>query len=251
MLAQPAAVALVQRGQDADRGIHAGHQVGHRHARLLRAAAGQVVALAGDTHQAAHALDHEIVAGAAGIRAGLAEARDRAIDQARVDGLDAFVVQPVLAQAADLEVLDQDVALLRQLAHQLRPARRGDVQRHRQLVAVGREVVGRLGGVVAGRILQIGRPPGARVVARAGPFDLDDFRTQVGQVLGTPGARQHAGEIQHANAGQGSRTLRHVGRKKEPGEAGILAPGARRQVLFSARCCARRAQQRGCATRTP
>ncbi|KAK67481.1 hypothetical protein AZ22_4672 [Bordetella bronchiseptica 980-2] len=45
--------------------------------------------------------------------------------------------------------------------------------------------------------------------------------------------------------------MRHVGRKKEPGEAGILAPGARRQVLFSARCCAQRAQRRGCATRTP
>ncbi len=100
----------MQRGQDADGGVHAGHQVGHGHARLLRTAARQVVALAGDAHQAAHALNHEVVAGAAGVGAGLAEAGDGAVDQARVHFLETGVVQAVLGQAADLEVLDQDVA---------------------------------------------------------------------------------------------------------------------------------------------
>ena len=41
-----------------------------------------VVALAGDRHEAAHALDDEVVAGAVAIRTGLAEAGDRAVDQA-------------------------------------------------------------------------------------------------------------------------------------------------------------------------
>ena len=43
-------------------GVHAGHQVGDRDAGLLRAAAGQIVALAGDAHEAADALDDEVVA---------------------------------------------------------------------------------------------------------------------------------------------------------------------------------------------
>ena len=49
---------------------------------LLRPAAGQVVALAGDAHQPAHALDHEVVAGPLAARPGLAEAGDRAVDEA-------------------------------------------------------------------------------------------------------------------------------------------------------------------------
>ncbi len=207
---QPAIGALQQRGQDAHGGIHAGHEVGHGHAGLLRAAAGQVVAFARNAHQAAHALDHEVIPGAAGVRAGLAKAGDRAIDQTRVDGLQAFVVQAVFLQAAYFEVFHQDIALQGEFPHQLGTARRGNVQRHRHLVAVGGQVVGGFGGVVARFVLQIRRPPRARVVARAGPFDLDDLGAQVGQVLGAPGARQHAGQIQHAYAGKGSGTLRHL-----------------------------------------
>jgi hypothetical protein len=174
-----------------------------------RPAAGQVIAFAGDAHQPAHALDHEVIAGAAGVRAGLAEAGDGAVDQARVELLQAFVVQAVLGQAAHLEVFNQDVALQRQFAHQLGAARRGDVQRHRQLVAVGGQVIRSFGGVVARLVLQVRRPPGPRVVARAGAFDLDDLGAEVGEVLGAPGTRQDAGEIQHAYAGKGSGTLRH------------------------------------------
>ena len=51
-----------QRGEDRAGRVHAGEEVGHRHADLLRSAAGQVVALAGDAHQPAQALDHEVVA---------------------------------------------------------------------------------------------------------------------------------------------------------------------------------------------
>ncbi|MNI70665.1 hypothetical protein D3C73_1264890 [compost metagenome] len=98
----------------------------------------------------------------------------------------------------------------RQFAHQFRAARRCDIQRHRHLVAVSGQVVGGFGGVVARFVLQVGRPPGARIVARAGPFDLDHFGAKVGQVLGAPGARQHAGQVQHADAGKGSGTLRHL-----------------------------------------
>ena len=68
-----------------------------------------------------HALDDEVVAGALGVRAVLAEAGDRAVDEARVDARDARVVEPVLREPADLEVLDEHVGLPREIAHESLP----------------------------------------------------------------------------------------------------------------------------------
>ena len=73
--------------QDGDGGIHAGHEVRHRYTHLLGAAAWHVVGVAGDAHQAARALNHEVITSLGFKRTVLAEAGDRAIDQVRVDGL--------------------------------------------------------------------------------------------------------------------------------------------------------------------
>ena len=54
--------ARAQRGEDRDRRIHAGREIGDGDADFLRPAAGLVVALAGDAHQTAHGLDDEVVA---------------------------------------------------------------------------------------------------------------------------------------------------------------------------------------------
>src|SRR5665647_2281285 len=62
-------LALRQRGQDADHRIAAGEDVGDRHADAGR----RPVREAGQVHQAAHALRHEIVAGALGVGAVLSE----------------------------------------------------------------------------------------------------------------------------------------------------------------------------------
>ena len=86
VLAFAGALGVAQRGQDGHGGVHAGEQVGHRHAHLLRAAA-EVVALAGDAHQPAHALDRVVVAGAVAVGPGLAEAGDAAVDEPRVERL--------------------------------------------------------------------------------------------------------------------------------------------------------------------
>ena len=72
-------LAAAQRREDRSRGIDAGEDVGEGDADLLRLAVG----LAGQVHDPAHALDHEVIAGAGGIGAVLAEAGDRAIDEAR------------------------------------------------------------------------------------------------------------------------------------------------------------------------
>src|SRR5690606_35272330 len=161
----------------------------------------------GDAHQAAHALDHEIVARSAGIRTSLTEARDRAIHDARVDRLDAVVIEPVFAQPPNLEVLDEDVALARERTHGFRAFLGGDVERDGFLVPIRTDVIRGFGRVLAFRVLHIGRPPAASVVAGAGPFDLYDFCPQIGKILGAPGTGEHASEIKNANAGQGCGTV--------------------------------------------
>ena len=191
------AVAHFQRGQDGGCGVDAGEHIGQRHAHALRAAAGHAVGLAGDAHHAAHGLNHQVVAGALGIRAVLAEAGDGAVNQPRVERFEAVVVQPVMRQAADLEVFHQDVAAQRHLPNQRLAFGFGHVDGDGAFVAVaGGEVAG-LVGVVALRILQKRRAPVARVVALAGALDLDDIGPQVGQHLGAPRAGQHAGKIQN------------------------------------------------------
>ena len=81
MLARAGALAGDERRLDGDHRIEAGEDVGKGDADLLRLAVG----LAGQVHDAAHALDDEVVAGAVGVGAVLAEAGDRAVDQPRVD----------------------------------------------------------------------------------------------------------------------------------------------------------------------
>jgi hypothetical protein len=105
-----------QRGEDGVAGVEAGEDVGQRHADLLRAGALLAVGAAGDAHQAAHALDQEVVAGARGIGAVLAEAGDRAVDERGLSA-QAGVVEAVGLEAADLEVLQHHVGPRRQFAH--------------------------------------------------------------------------------------------------------------------------------------
>ncbi|MCY1547953.1 hypothetical protein D9M68_840370 [compost metagenome] len=130
----------------------------------------------------------------------MAEAGHAAVDEARVGRAQAFLVEAVLLEAAGLEVLDHDVGLRRHLLQQRLPFGRGHVDGDRTLVAVaGGEVAG-LVGVVAVRVLHEGRAPGARVVADAGAFDLDDVGAQVRKNLRAPRAREHAGQIEDLDA---------------------------------------------------
>src|SRR5713101_1604322 len=189
MLPGPALGAMRERRADRDRGVHAGDDVGDGDAGALRPAARRAVRFAGDAHHAAHALDHEVVAGALAIRAGLAEARDRAVDEARVDFLQVVVGE----------------AVAREVAHEPLAFGPRDVDRDRFLAAVGRGVIGRVLGVAPVLVLHPGRTEGARVVARARTLDLDDFGAEIGEVLPRPGTGEHAREIEDADVRERSR----------------------------------------------
>ena len=79
-LAFAAALALVQRGQDADRRVQAGGDVALRDAGPHRRPA----RLAGDAHDAAHALDDDVERRPVAVGPRLAEAGGRGVDEARV-----------------------------------------------------------------------------------------------------------------------------------------------------------------------
>ena len=201
MLTAPGALAAGERGEDRGRRVHAGHQVGSGDAHLLRPAAGQVVALPGDAHDAAHGLGDQVVAGAVRIGPRLAEAGDRAIDQARIDFAERGIVETEFGEPADLVVLDQDIRALDKPPHHRLPLGRGEVEGDRALPPVGRHVVGGVvGGLGAGGIAQEGWPPGARIVADKGPLDLDHVGAEIGQQLARPGAREDAAEVEHLEA---------------------------------------------------
>ena len=195
-LALAGSLAVMQGGQDGAAGVHAGHEIGDCDADLHGLAAG----LAGHAHDPAHALDQKVVARPLGEGAGLAEPGDRTIDQAGVLAGQVVVGEPVLLQAAGLEVLDQHVAMADQPPGQGGALRLGDIQAERALVAVRREEIGAFAGLLAVWAGQERRAPAAGIVAGAGPLDLDHVGAQVAQQLGAAGSRQDAGEIEDPQA---------------------------------------------------
>ena len=79
MLTTARAGPVMQRGQDADRGVQPGHHVEHRDAR----AKGLPVSLAGQAHQAGDRLDDKVIA-SQGRPAGRAEPADGGVDDSRI-----------------------------------------------------------------------------------------------------------------------------------------------------------------------
>src|SRR5262249_7230799 len=158
--------------------------------------------LAGDAHQAADALRQHVVAGARSVGPGLAEAADRAIDQAGMGVLQVGVAEAVAGHVADLEVLDHGVALGDKAPGQRLAGRLRDVDGDRALVAVGGEVVGALGRVLAVLAAEVGRAPFARVVAGAGPLDLDHVGAEVAEELRAGRTGEDARHVEDAQAGE-------------------------------------------------
>ena len=109
------------------------------------------------------------------------------------------MIQPQPFGHAGREVLHHHVAARRQVQEQPPSPRAAQVDRHAALVAVHRQEVGAQAGR---RVSEVGRPPGARVVAARRPFHLDHVGAHVGQHHRAIGTGQHARRIEHPNPRQ-------------------------------------------------
>ena len=223
-LAAPAALALEQRQENALREVEPRRQVGDGDADPHGALAGQT----GHGHQPTHALGDLVVAGAVAVGPVLAEAGDRGVDQPRIHGAEALVVdaEPVLHVGA--EVLHQHVGARRQALEDLAPARGLEVEGHRALVAV--------------QILEV-EAVARRVAVDVGArLDLDDAGSHVGELPDAGRSRARAGEIDDGVGGE--RQCVHGGLDDTPSlpmsQSGTIAAGPPRpRVLFSPRGSAR------------
>jgi len=104
------------------------------------------------------------------------------------------------AEEPALKVHAAQVCLRGEAPHGRRAFGLGEIDRDRSLVAVGREIVRGERGLLSVRVVHEGGAPAARVVAGAGPLDLDHVGPQVGQRLGAPGACQDAREVENTDA---------------------------------------------------
>jgi hypothetical protein len=89
-----------------------------------------------------------------------------------------------------LVILDEHIRLCRHLTDDALAIRVLQIDRDRPLRAVRGHVIGRFA-------VDLGRHPAARVVAAFRLLDLPHIRAEVGKRLRTPGAREHARQVEH------------------------------------------------------
>ena len=187
-------IPLDQGGEDADRAPHraSGH-VRDLHARHRRRAVGSGTAHRQYPRQRKVV---DVVAGAVAVRPRLSVARDRAEDDAFVALAERFVPHAEPFHDARAEALDDDIGLG---GHAQEPVALPvvlEVDRHRTLVAVDRQVAPRH-PFAAGREV-------AHVVAAAGILDLHHVGSKVGEDHGQEGSREKPGEVEDAEAVKGT-----------------------------------------------
>ncbi len=163
--------------------------------------------LAGDVHQPAHALNEKIIARARGVWPILPEARDGAIDDARIDRFQRSVIEPVFFETADFEVFDDHVGVRGEFPHARAAFVGFEVSRHAALAAIARMKIGRA-EMFAVLAFDEGRTPLAGVVARAFALHLHDIRAEIGEQLPAPRPRKNARKFKNANACEGACAIR-------------------------------------------
>ena len=143
--------------------------------------------------EAARGVDDHRVGGALGRRPALAVARDRAVDELRIERAHRFLAEAEPLHHAGPEVLDQHVGLADQAAHQ--GDRLGPLQVEREAALAGVELA------EVGALAVAQRRALAHVVA-FGRLDLQDLGAHVGAQPRAVGAGQHDREVEHPEAGE-------------------------------------------------
>ena len=125
-------MSLLQRGQNADRKVHAGGDIGDRD----RHPVGRPLRRAACAHQSGHALRDEIEATPVAIGTGLPETRNRRIDQAGVARRQGSPREPQPFERAWTKVLDEDIGCVDEAEERCLPVLTLQVERDRSLVPI-------------------------------------------------------------------------------------------------------------------
>ena len=178
-----AALPREERRRDPPRGEHPRAHVAdgfaHQRRRALR--------ITGDAHQSAQRLDDDVVGRRRGVRPGLPEARDAAVDQARIR-LGQFAISDTeLVGHARPEVLDHDVGALSELPRNATSFRVPEVEANALLVAVQHREA---------RALAVDHDAHVALVVAARGLDLHHSRAEVAEHRGAVRPGQHAREIE-------------------------------------------------------
>ena len=183
------AAGVERRGQRLV-GIERRRHVGHDH----RHAVGNAVLATVLRHQAGVGLQHGIHRRPFGERPGLAEARDREVEDARHPGRHGRVVEAQPPDDARPKTLEEDVGTIEQAPHHL-------------LAGVGLEIDGdaALAEVAddgEGCVAAIADAERARPVAFAQALDLDDLGAMLGQQHGAVGPGDALAEVDDLEPGE-------------------------------------------------
>jgi hypothetical protein len=169
--AHPGALPVVQGGQDAAIGVHAGRDVGDGDPRP-----GRALRCAGRHHQAGLALHEQVIGLLLAVRAVGAVAGDRAADQPGPVRAQRRRAEPEAVGGARGQVLDEHVGGVDEPAEEVAVTGFLDVELDALLAPVEPDEVAGL--AERGPVVAAGK------VTAAGPFDLDDPRAEVGELTG-------------------------------------------------------------------
>ena len=188
-------VPMIDGGENGGGGVERGHQVNHRDADFLRCA----VCLARDAHQPAHRLNQRVVPRAVFVWAALSKACDGAVNDVRVDLLNAGVVQVVFFQATDFVVFNQYIGGFNQFYQLCAVGFEGEIEQHIGFISIGTKVVGRVRCTVS--TLDKRWPPTAGIVT-FWVFDFNHVCAHIGEVLRSEWPRENARHINNGEVGQ-------------------------------------------------
>src|SRR5262249_17929058 len=134
-------MTILERSENADEREESGAEIGNRHAGLDR----RTAALAGDRHDARHALRDEIESAFAAVGAGLSVARDRGVDEPRIDCLQRFVVESKRREHTWPIILDENVHSSREVHERVAAFGRLEVEDDAALATVDGVEAGAVG----------------------------------------------------------------------------------------------------------
>ena len=130
--------SLLETGHDGDRGVEPGDHVDKGHPNL----GGRPIGRAGDVHESAHCLNHQVVAGKRRGRTGAGERLDRQVDERWIRFAELGGPEAAFGHVSRAKILGHHIGGGTHLSGDCQIVLGVEVEGHALLVAIDAEVVG-------------------------------------------------------------------------------------------------------------